>query len=206
MSAYIIANNHLTGYEGQAAAYRAKVTQTAESFGGRYLARGVPTQVLEGQWLPRQRNVISLWKDTAAAEKFWFSDTYQKEIRPNRIGTSLNDIGLYEGTDTPPDDYSNAAFMLILGQMVVPAPGLAEYNVGAAALSAKYGAKYLVRGKKPKILEGEFLDRAIAMLIMWPSMNDALTFWNSPEYQKIKPLRTSSGNVFDIALFAADKH
>jgi uncharacterized protein (DUF1330 family) len=206
MSAYIIANNHLTGYEGQVAAYRAKVTETAQSFGGRYLARGVPAHVLEGQWLPRQRNVISVWKDTAAAEKFWFSDAYQKEIRPNRIGTSVNDIGLYEGTDSPPDDYSNAAFMLILAQMVVPVPTIQEYNVHAAELSAKYGAKYLVRGKKPKVLEGEFLNRAGTMLIMWPSMNDALTFWNSPEYQKIKPLRAGPGNVFDIALFAADKH
>lgn len=206
MSAYIIANNHLTEYQGQIGAYRSKVTETAQSFGGRYLARGTPIQVLEGQWLPRQRNVISVWPEAADAEKFWFSDTYQKEIRPNRIGTSVNDIGLFHGDDTPPADIANAVFMLVLAQVVIPAPQMAEYAARAGEISPKYGARYLVRGRRLKVLEGEWLDRVNVMLMMWPSLKDALGFWNSPEYQKIKPMRTDAGNVFDIALFAAEKH
>jgi len=206
MSAYIIANNHTTEYQGQLGAYKSKVTATAQSFGGQYLARGTPIQVLEGQWLPRQRNVISVWPDAAAIEKFWYSDAYQKEIRPNRVGTSVNDIGLFAGNGAPPATLKDEVFMLVLAQNVVPVPPMAEYAARAGEISPKYGARYLVQGKPQKVLEGEWLDRMSVMLMMWPSLKDALGFWNSPEYQKIKPLRTSAGNIYDIALFAAEKH
>lgn len=206
MTAYIIANNNLTDYEGNIGAYRGRVTEVAQSFGGRYLARGVPTQVVEGQWLKRQRNVISVWPDAVAAEKFWTSDVYQKEIRPNRVGTSVNDIGLFEGEAAPPAHLDQHAFMLVLGQIAKPAPTIAEYSAKTTELVTKHGGVYLVRGKRLEVLEGEWLDRAFVMLIMWPSLQAATDFWFSAEYEKLKALRVGGSSVYDIALFNAEKH
>lgn len=205
MAAYIIANNHVTEYEGKIADYRAKVTETATSFGGRYLARGTPIKVLEGQWLARQRNVISAWPDQAAAEKFWFSDLYQKEIRPNRIGTSLNDIGLFAADGVPPAKLGEEVFMLVLAQIVAVPPTMAEYATKAAELVEQFGGTYLSRGNRLKVLEGEWFERSRVLLVMWPSLQVATDFWTSPAYEKIKPLRAGSG-VYDISLFAAEKH
>ncbi|MBL8630739.1 MAG: DUF1330 domain-containing protein [Rhodospirillaceae bacterium] len=207
MTAYILANNHTTDYDANLGAYRGRVTDVATSFGGRYLARGVPAQVLEGQWLPRQRNVISRWDNQAAAEKFWFSDVYQKEVRPNRVGTAVNDIGLFEGEGEPaPLPANDEVYMLVIAQLGASPEKFVPYAKAAAALITTFGGRYLVRGAPAKMLEGEYLKRTRLVLSAWPNMNAALSFWNSDEYQhKAKPLRDGTG-IFDVALFNAEKH
>ena len=204
MAVYLIANNHITEYEGALPAYRAKVTQTAQSFGGRYLARGVPAQVLEGQWLGRQRNVVSVWPDQAAVERFWFSDTYQKEIRPNRVGTSVNDIGIFAGEGELPAPAPNAVYMLVLAQLVGAPDRGSAYAKAVAALVPQYGGKYLVRGGPLKVVEGEWLSRLRIVLTAFSSMQAATDFWFSDAYQKdTKPLREGTG-IYDVALFKAE--
>jgi uncharacterized protein (DUF1330 family) len=206
MVAYIVANNHLTEYEGNVAAYRAKVTETAVSFGGRYLARGVPAKVLEGQWLARQRNVVSVWPDQAAAERFWFSDVYQQQVRPNRIGTSVNDIAVFAGEAAPPPPPApDAAYMLVLAQLAGPPDRGSTYAKAVAALVPKFGGTYLVRGGPARVLEGEWLTRLRVVLTAFPSLQAATDFWFSDAYQKdTKPLREGTG-IYDVALFAAEK-
>lgn len=206
MPAYIIANNHSTDYDANLGAYRGRVTDVATSFGGRYLARGGPAQVLEGQWLARQRNVISRWDDMAAAEAFWFSDVYQKEIRPNRVGTSVNDIGLFKGDAEPGPVGGDEAYMLVLAQIVGAPEKFIPYAKAAGELVTKFGGRYLARGVPTRTLEGEWLTRVRVVLTAFPSLQAATEFWNSDAYQKdAKPLREGTG-VFDVALFAAEKH
>jgi uncharacterized protein (DUF1330 family) len=206
MAAYLIANNHLTEFEGHVAAYRAKVTQTAVSFGGRYLARGVPIKVLEGQWLARQRNVVSVWSDQSDAEKFWFSDIYQKEIRPNRVGTSVNDIAIFKGEAAPPPPSAvDAVYMLVLAQLAGAPDRGSAYAKAVAALVPQYGGQYLVRGGPARVVEGEWLTRMRVVLTAFPSLQAATDFWFSDTYQKdVKPLRDGTG-LYDVALFAAEK-
>jgi uncharacterized protein (DUF1330 family) len=206
MVAYLIANNHVTEYEGSVATYRATVTQTAVSFGGRYLARGVPAKVLEGQWLARQRNVVSVWPDQAAAEKFWFSDAYQKDIRPKRIGTSVNDIAIFNGEAEPPAPPANdAVYMLVLAQLAGTPDRGSAYAKTVAALVPQYGGKYLVRGGPAKVVEGEWMSRTRVVLTAFPSLQAATDFWYSDAYQKdTKPLRDGTG-LYDVAVFAAEK-
>ncbi|MBL8644350.1 MAG: DUF1330 domain-containing protein [Rhodospirillaceae bacterium] len=207
MPSYIIANNHATDYEASIGAYRGRVTDVATSFGGRYLARGVPAQVLEGQWLPRQRNVISRWDSVEAAEKFWFSDVYQKEVRPNRVGTAVNDIGLFNGDGEPaPAPAPDEVYMLVIAQLGGAAEKFGAYAKAAGALVTQFGGRYLVRGAPVKMLEGQYLSRVRLVLSAWPSMDAANKFWNSDAYQKdAKPLREGTG-IFDVALFAAETH
>lgn len=206
MTAYLIANNHVTEFEGSLAAYKAKVTQTAVSFGGRYLARGLPAKVLEGQWLARQRNVVSVWPDQTAIEKFWFSDLYQKEIRPNRVGTSVNDIAIFQGEAEPSAAPAHdAVYMLVLAQLSGAPDRGSAYGKAVAALVPQYGGKYLVRGGPAKVVEGEWLSRLRVVLTAFPSLQAATDFWYSEAYQKdTKPLRDGTG-LYDVALFTADK-
>ena len=202
MSAYLVANNHLTGFEGKAAVYRARVTEIAVGFGGRFLLRGTPMQVLEGQFLARQRNVVSFWRDAAALEAFWFSDVYQNETKPTRAGTSVNDVGLFAGESDPPPPGGSEVYMLVLAQLV-GAPA-AAYGKAVAALLPRYGGRYLVRGAPQKALEGEWLSRMRVVVSVWPSLAAATDFWNSDAYQKeTKPLRDGSG-VYDVALFTPE--
>ncbi|MDX2142770.1 MAG: DUF1330 domain-containing protein [Rhodospirillaceae bacterium] len=206
MAAYIVANNHSTEFEANLPAYRARVTQTAQSFGGRYLARGTPVKVLEGQWLARQRNVMSVWPDQAAAERFWFSDAYQKDIRPHRVGSSVNDIAIFTGEGDPsPLPAGDEVYMLVLAQLAGPPDRGSAYAKAVAALVPKFGGRYLVRGGPAKVLEGEWLTRLRVVLTYFPSLQAATDFWFSDAYQKdTKPLRDGTG-IYDVGLFAAEK-
>ena len=68
------------------------------------------------------------------------------------------------------------------------------YRSQTAATLLKYGGKYLVRGGDPKIIEGTG-SPARVVITEFDSVEQALDWYNSPEYQAILPvrLRTSRG-------------
>lgn len=200
MTAYLVANAHATGFEGNIAVYREGVTALSEGFGGRYLVRGTPLKVLEGQWLARQRNIVSAWRDDAAIEAFWYSDAYDKQLRPNRAGNALNDIGIFAGEGDPPPPGGSPVYMLVFAQLAKPSTA---YGAAVAALLPRFGGRYLVRGRPLRTLEGEWLDRSRVVVSVWPDLQAATDFWNSDAYQKeTVPLRDGTG-LYDVALFAA---
>ncbi len=55
--------------------YRQKVPATIAAHGGRYLARGGATQVLEGSWSPK-RSVILEFPDMERFQTWWNSPEY----------------------------------------------------------------------------------------------------------------------------------
>jgi uncharacterized protein (DUF1330 family) len=74
MPAYVIADVEVldaTGYEE----YRQKVPATITAYGGRYLARGGATEVLEGSWSPK-RCVILEFPDMERFRAWWDSAEY----------------------------------------------------------------------------------------------------------------------------------
>jgi uncharacterized protein (DUF1330 family) len=74
MPAYVIADVEVldaAGYEE----YRQKVPATIAAFGGRYLARGGATEVLEGSWSPK-RCVILEFPDMERFRAWWDSPAY----------------------------------------------------------------------------------------------------------------------------------
>ena len=74
MSAYLIADIEVTdaiGYEE----YKALVPAVISVHGGRYLARGGATEVLEGTWQPRRSAIIE-FPSLAAFKDFWASPEY----------------------------------------------------------------------------------------------------------------------------------
>jgi uncharacterized protein (DUF1330 family) len=63
-----------------------------------------------------------------------------------------------------------------------------SYRSRTAEVIAQYGGRFLVRGGKVEVIEG---DPGIARLIIleFPSVADAHRFYDSPEYQAILPHR-----------------
>ncbi len=81
MAAYVIADIEVTEpveYEE----YKRLAGLTPEKFGGRYVVRGAPVEVLEGEWTPK-RFVILEFPSLEQAKAWYHSEEYSKarEIR-----------------------------------------------------------------------------------------------------------------------------
>lgn len=71
------------------------------------------------------------------------------------------------------------------------------YAQGALAAFDKYHAKILARGGKSNQMEGSGRTRNV--VIEFPSFDDAVACYNSPEYQSARAQRTHAG-VADIVI------
>ena len=94
------------------------------------------------------------------------------------------------------------AYQVALVKVTERTPGFMEYVEKSAELLAKHGAEYVIRGPAKSVLEGDYLNGRAVIVSKWPSLNAIDTFFNSDEYQAIKPLREGSG-VYDIATYEA---
>jgi uncharacterized protein (DUF1330 family) len=63
-----------------------------------------------------------------------------------------------------------------------------DYRKQVPGVIAKYGGKYVVRGGKVESLEGGWSPKRIAV-VEFPSMEQALKFYRSPEYAPIVKIR-----------------
>ena len=94
MSAYVIAIVDIKDpvrYER----YRAMVLPTITAYGGRFIARGGRTEVLEGAWAPR-RMVIVEFPSLDRAKEWWSSAEYA-EAKAIRQATSEGTLIVVEG-------------------------------------------------------------------------------------------------------------
>ena len=94
MAAYLIADIEVTdgpGYE----VYRQEVPATLAAYGGRYLARGGATEVLEGSWSPK-RFVILEFPDMSKFKAWWSSAEYAP-LRAIRQRTTKSHLVVTEG-------------------------------------------------------------------------------------------------------------
>jgi len=74
--------------------------------------------------------------------------------------------------------------------------GFKDYGKAVPAVVAKFGGRYLIRGGEVEAVEGDWTVPRL-VIIEFPSVADAWRFYESPEYQKILPLRlaASKGTV-----------
>ena len=75
MAAYLLVDCEVTDAE-RYERYKQLAPAAIAKFGGRYLARGGATDVLEGNWLPR-RVVVLEFPSTDAARRFYDSPEYR---------------------------------------------------------------------------------------------------------------------------------
>ena len=94
MPAYFVAEVEITNPAGFQP-YGAAVGATLEQYGGRYLTRGGPTELIEGGPEPK-RIVILEFTDKAAVKRWYESPEYQK-ILPLRLNNSTGRGFIVEG-------------------------------------------------------------------------------------------------------------
>ncbi|WP_335946187.1 MULTISPECIES: DUF1330 domain-containing protein [Salipiger] len=93
MSAYMIARIDVTDPE-EYAIYAGQTVALAERFGGRFLVKGGPQEVIEGE--APSRHVIVEFPSRAAAERWFNSPEYQR-ILPIALRASTRDVVIVEG-------------------------------------------------------------------------------------------------------------
>jgi uncharacterized protein (DUF1330 family) len=94
MAAYAIVNVEVldpAGYQE----YRALVVPTLEKYGGRFLVRGGPHEVVEGDWRP-SRLVILEFPSMAAARRWYGSEEYRHPLAL-RLKSARSEVVFVEG-------------------------------------------------------------------------------------------------------------
>jgi len=94
MPAYVITEIEVTdpkGYEE----YRARVGQSLEQYGARFLVRGGEIDVLEGDWQPK-RIVMCVFDSMDKARQWYDSDGY-RELKQLRQNTATMNMVAVEG-------------------------------------------------------------------------------------------------------------
>lgn len=85
-----------------------------------------------------------------------------------------------------------AAYVLAEIEITNPA-GYKEYTAMVPATIEKYGGRFLVRGGRSEVLEGDWPQRR-RVIIEFPSFEQARKWFDSPEYEKPKALRQANSN------------
>ena len=94
-----------------------------------------------------------------------------------------------------------AAYMLAVCKITNMTPEMKQYAEKSAALCAKHGGKYLLRGMPKENYDGDLLEGKLVILTEFPTMDDLQTFIKGDEYQNdIKPLRAGTGE-YHIAFY-----
>ena len=91
----------------------------------------------------------------------------------------------------------------LVGELVVTNPaGYEEYRRQVPAIIAAHQGRYVIRAGDATRVEGEGTAGRV-VVVEFPSLDAAKSFYHSPEYQAILPHRTnnSTGNVTLVAGF-----
>ena len=94
MAAYLILDIHVKDPE-EYAAYRERAPATLEAYGGRYLVRGGPHEVVEGDWNPERVVVVEFPSAERARE--WYASPEYQEIVDMRKRAAPSQCVLVEG-------------------------------------------------------------------------------------------------------------
>ncbi len=70
-----------------------------------------------------------------------------------------------------------------------------RYALTVADLVAEFGGEYIVRASTHTSLEGAWPDAVKLVISKWASQRQALAFWNSSKYAKVKQLRLGAAKV-----------
>ncbi|MBI5021514.1 MAG: DUF1330 domain-containing protein [Ignavibacteriales bacterium] len=95
MSAYVIVDINVKDqvrYEE----YKKLAEDTVHAYGGKYIVRGKPVEVLEGDWIPK-RLVVLEFPSVTRAKEWWSSAEYAKPKRL-RYDTAESKMIVVEGT------------------------------------------------------------------------------------------------------------
>lgn len=92
-----------------------------------------------------------------------------------------------------PQAEASAPAYLIAEVLVTNPEGYPAYMKAVTPVIAEYGGRYIVRAGENEVPEGRPLEGRL-VVIEFPDYARLLEFWNSEDYQAIKPLRTDNAN------------
>jgi uncharacterized protein (DUF1330 family) len=92
--AYVIADIEVTDPDAYGR-YRDLAGPTVEAYGGRYLVRGGPTEVVEGDWQPHRMVVVEF--DDVDSARRWYDSPGYTEAREVRRSAASSSFILVEG-------------------------------------------------------------------------------------------------------------
>ncbi len=190
---YIIA--HITVKDPDAyKVYIEKDTPILLGLGAVPLVRGGQADVVEGTAF--ERHVIFAFDSYETARASFVDPAYQ-EVAEIRRAAADSTILLVEGHDEDlPDPEGGGALGFLVAHVTVHDPeAYKPYVTGNTPIMRGYGARYLVRGGRSEMLEGEGEGRHV--LIAYPSYAAAKAAYNDPEYQKVADIRrgVSDGTI-----------
>lgn len=77
---------------------------------------------------------------------------------------------------------------------ITDAEGYQAYSKQVPATIAKYGGRYLVRGGKMEVREGDWPGLR-TVILEFPSLARALDWYDSPEYEPLRPIRHANART-----------
>jgi uncharacterized protein (DUF1330 family) len=154
-------------------------TPVIEKFGGRFVVRGGAYEAVEGT--ARSRHVVIEFPSYRVAMECYESPAYQ-EAAAIRRAASDSDILIVEGLPDAPAAPSGGGYWLVRLDVHDP-EALGAYAQKAGPYLAGIGANYLVRAGQMKAPEAA--QRAVAVLVAFPSYDAALSAYRAEEYQPL---------------------
>ncbi|MGH7498922.1 MAG: DUF1330 domain-containing protein [Gemmatimonadales bacterium] len=79
--------------------YKVLAPPSIEAYGGRYVVRGGPSEVLEGSWQPPRLVVLEF--PTAAQARLWWASPEYAPAKALRRGCAQTEMLLVEGSEAP---------------------------------------------------------------------------------------------------------
>jgi uncharacterized protein (DUF1330 family) len=147
----------------------------------------------------RSRNVLREFRSFDEAMAYYHGPEYSVAHKL-REGQAICDILIVEGYDgpqpepigTPPAGARLKGYWIAHIDIIDP-EGYRAYQAAIAVPFGKFGARFLVRGGRSEVLEGQARSRCVVM--EFPSYEAALACYRAPDYQAAKALREGKGKV-----------
>lgn len=97
MAAYIVSVCHITDMNDNMKKYAVASAELIHKHGGRYLMKGYSDDIGSGDGLEGKYTLVIEFPSMDDIKSFFYSDEYQKQVKPLRAGTGTYDIAFYEG-------------------------------------------------------------------------------------------------------------
>ena len=165
-----------------------------EEQGGTWLVRGVPGDVLEGDWRPERVSVARF--PSAQDVKDYLGSAAYAAARRLREGAATTRMAVADGVD-PPENSGGYSIV----DVEVTDPDLYRTYVPLVGSSlAAYDGALFVRSENLEVLEGDWpLHRLV--IIAFPSPARAHEWWASEEYGEAKAIRQRAART-DLVVVA----
>ncbi len=185
--------HNLQGFQG----YRDTADAWHRTNGSVLLARGGHSELVEGKM--RARNVIREFPSYDEALAAYRGPDYSR-AHPLREPHSHCDFPIVEGYEGPqpepvgaPPAAGSRKGYWIAHVDITDLDGYKRYQAANARPFGMFGARFLVRGGRQEVLEGNVRSRTV--ILEFPSYEAALACYRSSEYQAARAHRVGKGDI-----------